>query len=109
MAEETGLTPEVVTEIELIYSRMKSQSIPLGEGLIELERELNRQFAQGTSTEDSLRAVTGEIAEITGRLRFVRLQTHLSTPELLSNDQIVQYNQLCGYGPGQGHGEGHGH
>ncbi|MFW6223547.1 MAG: hypothetical protein ACOC4A_01535 [Spirochaetota bacterium] len=38
MAEEIGLTDRQITEIEEIYSRMKSRAIPLGEELIELER-----------------------------------------------------------------------
>lgn len=97
MAEEIELTDRQVTEIEQIYSRMKSRAIRLGEELIELERRLNRQFAEGTVTEESLRATLDQIADVTAELRYVHLETHLSTPALLSEDQITRYGRLRGY------------
>lgn len=39
--------------------------------------------------EESVRVLTGEIAQTTGSVRLVRLQTHLMTPEPLSDDQIA--------------------
>ena len=97
MAEEIGLSPEQVARIEEIYGEMKNRAIPLGEELIELERELNRRFAEGTITEESLRRLVDQIGDVTSDLRYVHLQTHLTTPELLTADQIARYNRLRGY------------
>lgn len=97
MAKEIDLSPEQVAQIEGIYSEMKDTAISLGEKLIELERELNHRFAQGTITEETLRRLVDQIGDVTSDLRYVHLQTHLTTPGLLAADQIERYNRVRGY------------
>jgi Spy/CpxP family protein refolding chaperone len=107
MADEIDLTPKQIEQIEALYEKMRSRAIPLGRRLIDLERRLNEEFADGTVTDESLRDLLGEIAETRMELRYVHLVTHLETPEILRPEQITEYNRLRGYG--EGHEERHDH
>ncbi len=100
MQEEIQLTAEQVEHIERLYHEMNAQAIPLGLQLIQLEKELNTAFANGSITEKTLTALLGEIAETTKQLRYVHLATHLETPKILSPEQIHLYNTLRGYNAG---------
>ena len=98
MENEIGLTQLQKKKIEHLYQQMKDQAIPLGLDLIEHERKLNDQFADKTITDSALRELLNDIALIRSKLRYVHLSTHLNTPHILSNEQIILYNQLRGYG-----------
>lgn len=97
MKEEISLSPEQTKEIEILYQEMQKQAIPLGISLIEYERELNTHFANMTITDELLRELIGQIAQIQKQLRYVHLSTHLKTPNILTAEQIDLYNQLRGY------------
>jgi hypothetical protein len=38
-------------------------------------------------------------------MRYVHLSTHLATIDILSHDQIMQYNMMRGYGDGMDHAQ----
>lgn len=97
MKEEIQLTPEQVQQIDELYKTMKAQAIPLGLELIELERELNEHFADGTITDNILHELLEKIATTYKKLRYVHLATHLKTPHILTPEQITLYNKLRGY------------
>lgn len=98
MRDDIALTHQQSEAIEALYQTMKAQAIPLGQQLIELERQLDRAFAERTVTHDTLRAMLQAIADTKMELRYVHLSTHLVTPDLLSEEQIAKYNTLRGYG-----------
>jgi hypothetical protein len=64
---------------------------------VQLERRLDREFAEGSITPAVLESLTGEIAEIQGRLRAVHLRAHLELADMLSNTQREEYDRLRGY------------
>lgn len=97
MKDEIALDEAQVAAIEAIYDAMKAAAIAEGEKLIALEADLDRQFRDGTITDDGLRTALAEIAETGRALRYVHLATHLKTPGILSGDQIAAYNRLRGY------------
>lgn len=97
MKDEISLSTEQKKKIETLFQTMKSQAIPLGLSLIELEKELNGHFVNNTITETLLRNLLVEIADIRSKLRYVHLSSHLMTPEILSPQQIRLYNKLRGY------------
>ena len=97
MKKEIGLSPEQIEKIEALFEQMRGQAIELGNTLIERERELNTQFAQGTINEESLHKLLGQIAQARSQLRFVHLSTHLKTPGIVTAEQIKLYNDLRGY------------
>ena len=97
MSRKIGLSETQVEKIESIYSRMREKVVRLGQLFIELERDLNGHFARGTITDGLLRDLLKKIAEVRMELRYTHLETHLRTPPLLTNHQIVLYRQMRGY------------
>ena len=97
MKEEIALNPDQIEKIGTLYQEMKKQAISLGFKLIELERELNSHFANGTITEKLLHELLEQITQVRKRLRYVHLSTHLKTPGILTVKQIDLYNKLRGY------------
>ncbi|MFC1829972.1 Spy/CpxP family protein refolding chaperone [Thermodesulfobacteriota bacterium] len=97
MKKEINLSAQQVKEIEDVYQRMKNQAIPLGLQLIELERSLNNHFANGTITDNLLQELLGEIAQVRKNLRYTHLSAHLTTPNILTAEQVTLYNELRGY------------
>ena len=103
MKDKISLSDEQEVKIKALYADMKFSAIPLGKQLIKLEKELNDSFANKTVNRESLMQQLAAIAEISKKLRYVHLATHLETPGILSTQQIHQYNQLRGYNKGGMH------
>jgi hypothetical protein len=97
LADRLQLTAQQRERIQELYAAMKSQAVALGEQLIADERELDRQFAQGTMTPGTLASLTAKIGDKQGQLRAVHLRYHLTTAELLTEDQKKRYAELRGY------------
>jgi Spy/CpxP family protein refolding chaperone len=62
-----------------------------------VEADLEQAFQAGTIDEAALQAQLDRAGELQAQLRFVHLRTHLATIEILSPQQIEQYNHLRGY------------
>lgn len=99
LAEEIGLDAAQVAKLRAIKQEMTAQAKPLGEKLVALETELDRQFASGAITDRSLRELLAQIAETRRDLRYTHLATHFKTPPLLTARQTAAYNSLRGYAP----------
>lgn len=97
LAEELELGEEQATAVRRIHDSMKARAIELGTQIVQLERRLDREFAKGSITPAVLESLTGEIAEIQGRLRAVHLRAHLELADVLSNTQREEYDRLRGY------------
>ncbi len=109
-AAELGLTPDQNAALQHLFEKMRAAAIPLGEGLIAREAELDRLFTGRQATTESVRALTTEIGRLQGELRAVHLNAHLATVAILTPAQISAYNTLRGYdAPASGHGEHSGH
>ncbi len=97
MEEEISLTKAQKRAIQKIYNEMKAEAITLGEQLINLEGKLNHAFSNGNINQEFLEKIVKEIENVRARLRVVHLSTHLKTPNILTDEQIILYNQLRGY------------
>ena len=95
---EINLSGEQLTAIESIYQEMLNEAVPLGKQLVADEQALNEAFAQGMIDEYKLKSLLSRIAETRSALRYVHLHKHLITHDLLTPEQVRQYNQLRGYG-----------
>lgn len=96
LAEELELTPEQRTQIEAIRLDMKTNAIAVGRELIALELALDAAFAAGEVQAEGLLAALDRIANAEGDLRYIHLSAHLSTPAILTADQIRRYDALRG-------------
>jgi len=97
LKDQIGLTPGQVAAIQAIFQKMRADAIKEGERLIALERALEEQFRNRSVTDQSLRRVLAEIAQSREALRYVHLSAHLTTPALLTEEQVRRYNALRGY------------
>lgn len=99
LAPQLGLDASQMDQLQMIRQAMTATAKPLGEKLIVLETELDRQFARGTVTDASLRDLLAQIGKTYSELRYVHLATHFKTPSLLTAQQTAAYNKLRGYAP----------
>ena len=97
MEEEINLTDEQKKILQKIFNDMKVDAVALGEQLIHLEEKLNSGFSNGIMDQALLEKSVQEIEKTRAELRLVHLSTHLQTPNILTNEQIILYNKLRGY------------
>lgn len=98
LRDEIPLSSDQVTAIQAIFEGLKVDAIPAGERLIEAEEAIEAAFRAGGLDDESLRALIAAAEAARSELRFIHLSRHLSTPPLLSRQQIARYNILRGYG-----------
>jgi Spy/CpxP family protein refolding chaperone len=97
MAEEMQLSTKQKEEVENLYKDMKEQAIPLGENIVELEKEMNDGFVSKNITSEELETKVAKSAELYGQLRFIHLKYHFLTKDILTPEQVQKYNELRGY------------
>jgi Spy/CpxP family protein refolding chaperone len=76
---------------------MQQEAKALGEEVIAAERELDRLFKDRSVVPESLASATSKAAAAQGRLRESHLRYHLAMMEVLTPEQVAQYNRLRGY------------
>lgn len=97
LQDEIGLTLEQRAAIETIFQAMQAEAQAAGTRLMAAEEALEAAFRAGGLDDETLRALIAEAEAARAQLRFVHLSRHLSTPPLLTQDQIAAYNRLRGY------------
>ena len=100
MKDKIALSKQQTKQIQSLFDEMKTQAMPLGNKLIELEKKLNDSFANRSVSEQTLKQQLEDIAKVRSELRYVHLVTHLKTPAILTKHQVMKYNQLRGYSSG---------
>lgn len=94
------LSEQQKNEINLIYNDMNANAKKIGNTLIDVEEQLDTLFANKSITNSTLYQLVQESTSIYGKLRYVHLNSHLQTMEILSPEQITLYNKLRGYSSG---------
>ena len=97
IAAELELSEEQLAATNRLYKHMREHAVSLGEQLIEAEAKLDRAFAEGVVSDESLLSSLQQIGELRIRLRYVHLEAHLRQKQLLSTEQVVKYDSLRGY------------
>ena len=98
LRDEISLSADQVAAIQAIFDEMQIEAVAAGDRLIEAEEAIEGAFRAGDLDDGRLRTLIAEAEAARAELRFIHLSRHLSTPPLLSADQIVRYNTLRGYG-----------
>ena len=106
-SRELDLTPRQLADTQALYDEMLKDARLLGDGIIEAEAELDRRFESGLITVESLGTALREIGRLRAELRYVHLRSHLRQRELLSAEQVREYDALRGYGEGLGNHSEH--
>lgn len=107
LSEHLKVTQEQRTAPERITADMNGSARQLGAQVIAAEAELDKGFRTGSLDEKSIADATALIAALQGQLRAVHLVAHLKTKKLLSQEQVLAYNQARGYGTAGVHGHSH--
>jgi Spy/CpxP family protein refolding chaperone len=97
LAAQLQLSAEQRAETQQIYDRMHQEAVRLGTLIVDKEQELDQLFTTQAVHSDTLRSLTQQIAQLQGDLRLVHLQAHVEMRQLLSREQIDQYDALRGY------------
>lgn len=97
MRDEVGLAAEQVTAIQAIFDDMRRKAMAEGARLIALEQALDALFQSRGVTDDMLRTHLERIEHSRRELRYIHLAAHLTTPALLSREQLERYRILRGY------------
>ena len=100
LKDSIHLSEDQVASITALFNRMQKKAIKLGGKLIEQERDLEKHFQELTITDEILQSSLKKIEKTRRQLRYTHLVTHLETPKILSDHQIMMYNDLRGYGEG---------
>lgn len=97
LAGELALSPDQLEATRSIFSDMKARAIATGRDLVDLERELDRQFREKTVATESLQVLLDRIGSLRAELRRIHLDAHLRQAQLLSAAQIDAYVERRGY------------
>ncbi len=97
LASELRLSPDQIRQVGALKDRVIANAKPLGEEIIQRERELEYQFESATINENRLASETEAIGNLQGRLRAVHLAAHIDAKRVLTPAQIARYNELRGY------------
>lgn len=97
LAAQLQLSPEQRSKTQALLDTMQQEARTLGEEVIVAERELDRLFKDKRVVPESLALATSKAAAVQGRLRESHLRYHLAMMEVLTPEQIAQYNRLRGY------------
>lgn len=97
LRDEVQLSADQVAAIQAIFDEMQSDAVAAGARLIEAEEAIESAFRADDLDDERLLALIVEAEAARAELRFIHLSRHLSTPSLLSADQISRYNMLRGY------------
>lgn len=97
LRDEIGLTSDQIAAIEAVFSEMQAEAQEAGRRLIAEESAIEAAFRSGDLTDETLRTLIAAAEAARADLRFIHLSRHLSTPPLLTDDQIAAYNDLRGY------------
>jgi len=109
LANKLALTQEQTRQTQAIFETMQAQAVALGKQLVEKEKELDRQFANGSMDAVSLHALSSDIGVLQAKIRYAHLVAHLEQKALLTKHQVQLYDQLRGYGAAHGNGHSHSH
>lgn len=97
LGDRLDLTQDQRVQVQRLFDAMKQESVPLGNKLVEQERELDKLFSTRVVTSESLKAALVSISKTQALLRESHLKYHLSTAALLDQRQMQRYAELRGY------------
>ena len=97
LADALELTSQQRARTQALFAQMQSEAKARGDEVLAAERALDQLFKDKRATPEALTAATTQAALAQGRLRESHLRYHLSMRDLLSGDQVAQYNKLRGY------------
>ena len=100
LADKLVLTPGQRAQTKELMDAHKAEARAIGAKRVEAERVLDALFASGKAEQQALRDAVRAAAALEGEYRLSHLETHRRMRALLTEEQVVRYNHLRGYGTG---------
>ena len=97
LAAMLGLSADQESRIQAIFSDMQTDAQAMGRTVLELERDLDRSFADHTITEARMEELLEAIALARAKLRAAHLRAHLRVLPVLTETQREHYERARGY------------
>lgn len=97
LAHELDLSHEQWMQVQQSYDEMRAAVLPAGEAYLAAVAALEQDIRKGQVAKDVLTDRVAEVYRLEGELATAHLVAHLQTAELLTADQIDQYQRLRGY------------
>jgi Spy/CpxP family protein refolding chaperone len=97
LADRLGLTSAQKAALDSQMQEMRREAVAMGAEVVEAERRLDRLFASGAATDETLKPAVEAAGAARAKLRLVHLRTHLATRATLTADQNAAYARLRGY------------
>ena len=109
LADKLVLSAAQRAQTKALMEEHKAEARAIGAKRVEAERALDALFASGKAEQQALRDAVQAAAALEGEYRLSHLETHRRMRALLTEEQVIRYNQLRGYAAGGGHRHGKGH
>ena len=93
LKDRLKLTADQEAKARELMHTMFTESRPKGARLLEAEAKLRRLFAERVADEAAVRAAVAEVERARTEVRLVHLLTHLTTRDLLTEDQRRIYHE----------------
>ena len=97
IAEQLNLSQSQLESSRLLYKKMRDRAVSLGEELLAAEYVLDQAFENDTVTATSLEESLLRIGIIRAQLRYTHLEAHLHQKQLLTAEQVSEYDAIRGY------------
>lgn len=109
LADRLGISADQRRATEALMAGHKAEARLIGAKLVAAESELDRLFATGAVTPDSLTRQVQHVAQLRGEYQLSHLETHRRMRALLNEQQVAQYDRLRGYAdaPGKAQAQHH--
>lgn len=98
LADKLGLSEDQQDKTQILFDAMKTEAMKVGQQLVMKEQQLNELFATGKINPSRLDSTLQQIGALHAKLRYIHLATHLQQKEIMTKQQIHQYDKLRGYG-----------
>jgi Spy/CpxP family protein refolding chaperone len=99
-AEGLALTPDQRKQTEALMQAHKEDAKAIGAKLVAAERDLDALFRSKTAERAALEKAVSAAAQMQASYRLSHLETHRRMRDLLTPEQITQYDALRGYASG---------
>ena len=93
LKDRLKLTADQEPKAQAMLHAMFAESRPKGAQLLEAEAKLRRLFTERTPDEASIRAAVAEIERARSEVRLLHLMFHLTTRDLLTEEQRHLYHE----------------
>jgi Spy/CpxP family protein refolding chaperone len=109
LADRLGLSAGQRAAAKALRDAHHAEARAIGAKLVESERALEQLFRSGQVDQAALARAVSEAARLQGEYRLSHLETHRRMRALLTDEQVVRYDALRGYGerPAAHHGKKH--